>query len=383
MRKPIHIVFSFITLFVFAEVLFAQPQNAVAGIDAVMKQYDVPGLSVAVVKNGKLAYTHAFGFKDREKQIPLSETDIFRIASISKSFSATSIMQLVQQKKLSLNDDVSNLIGFKVRNPNFPNTIITLRMILSHRSSLNDKEGYFTLDAINPDKNPNWQNCYNKYEPGTGYQYCNLNFNMTGAIIEKFSGERFDRYVQNHILKPLGLYGGYWVDGLDSNRFVTLYDYNDSLKKLTPQPSAYAPRRHEIANYVMGYTTPIFSPTGGMKISAPDLARYMIMHMNLGKAAHQRIIKKKNAIIMQTPLTEKEGYGLALLKTTKLIDSIEMTGHTGTAYGLSSAMFFNREKKFGLVVISSGSKPGYTDGYNNVIKKIVNILYDNLIKMDW
>jgi hypothetical protein len=70
----------------------------------------------------------------------------------------------------------------------------------------------------------------------------------------------------------------------------------------------------------------------------------MIMHMNLGKAAHQRIIKKKNAIIMQTPLTEKEGYGLALLKTTKLIDSIEMTGHTGSAYGLSSAMFFNREK---------------------------------------
>ena len=94
-------------------------------------------------------------------------------------------------------------------------------------------------------------------------------------------------------------------------------------------------------------------------------------------------VKKKNAIIMQTPLTEKEGYGLALLKTTKLIDSIEMTGHTGSAYGLSSAMFFNREKKFGLVVISSGSKPGYTDGYNNVIKKIVNILYDNLIKMDW
>jgi len=73
MRKPIHIVFSFITLFAFTGVLFAQPQNAVAGIDAVMKQYDVPGLSVAVVKNGKLAYTHAFGFKDREKQIPLSE----------------------------------------------------------------------------------------------------------------------------------------------------------------------------------------------------------------------------------------------------------------------------------------------------------------------
>ena len=383
MRKSICLTLSFIVLFAFKGYINAQTQKAETDITSVMKQFDVPGISVAVVKSGKLVYTHSFGYKNREKQISLSENDIFRIASISKSFSATSIMQLVQQKKLSLNDDVSSLIGFKVRNPNFPSTVITLRMLLSHRSSLNDKEGYFTLDAINPDKNPNWKNGYNNYEPGTGYQYCNLNFNMTGTIIEKFSGERFDRYVQNHILKPLGLYGGYWVDGLDSTRFVTLYDYNDSLKKLMPQPMAYAPRRQEIANYVMGYSTPIFSPTGGMKISAADLARYMIMHMNLGKAAHNRIIKKKNAIIMQTPLTEKEGYGLALLKTTRLIDSVEMTGHTGSAYGLSSSMFFNREKKFGIVVISSGSKPGYTDGYNTVIKKTVNILYDNLIKGDW
>ena len=78
----------------------------------------------------------------------------FRIASISKSFSATSIMQLVEAKKLSLDDDVSKLVGFKVRNPRFPKTVITLRMILSHRSSINDSQGYFTLDAINPAKNP-------------------------------------------------------------------------------------------------------------------------------------------------------------------------------------------------------------------------------------
>lgn len=350
-------------------------------IAAIMSQYDVPGLSVAVVKKGKLIYTHAFGYKNREKQIPLTDKDVFRIASISKSFSATSIMQLVQKKKLSLGDDVSNLIGFKVRNPKYPNTVITLQMLLSHLSSLNDKEGYFTLDAINPDKNPNWANCYNDYEPGKGYQYCNLNFNMAGTIIERVSGERFDRYVQNHILQPLQLYGGYWVDGLDSTRFTTLYDYNDSLKKLQPQPMAYAPRRAEIANYyVTGYSTPIFSPTGGMKISAADLARYMIMHMNYGKANHKRIIKKKYSMQMQTPLSDKENYGLALLKTRKLVDSVTLTGHTGSAYGLSSAMFFDPQKKYGIVVISSGSKPGYTSGYNTVIKKTVSLLYKEMIE---
>lgn len=79
-------------------------------------------------------------------------------------------------------------MGFKIRNPKFPETVITLRLLLSHLSSINDKQGYFTLDAINPAKNPDWAKCYNDYEPGKGYQYCNLNFNMIGTIIEKYSG---------------------------------------------------------------------------------------------------------------------------------------------------------------------------------------------------
>ncbi len=358
----------------------AQSDKAETCIAELMQQHDVVGMSVAVVKNGKLFYTHSFGYKNLEIKQKLTDNDIFRIASISKSFSATAIMQLAEAKKLSLDDDVSKLIGFTVRNPKFPNTVITLRMLLSHRSSLNDSQGYFSLDAINPTKNPNAQKCYNDYEPGTDYQYCNLNFNMVGTIIERISGERFDKYIQAHILKPLGLYGGYWVDGLDSTRFATIYDYNDSLKKLQAQPAAYNPRREEIANYVMGYSAPIFSPTGGMKISATDLARYMVMHMNKGKTNGKRIIKKKYAIEMQTPLTEKEGYGLAILKTEKLIPGLTMTGHTGSAYGLFSAMFFNPEKKFGIVVITNGCHAGYTNGYNTVIYKAVNCLYDNLIK---
>ncbi|HRE39619.1 MAG TPA: serine hydrolase domain-containing protein, partial [Chitinophagaceae bacterium] len=318
----------------------AQPSRAEDSIATIMQQHEVMGLAVAVVKKGKLVYTHSFGLKNKELNQPLQEENLFRIASISKSFSATAIMQLAEAKKLSLDDDVSNLVGFTVRHPKFPNTIITLRMILSHRSAINDSQGYFTLDAINPAKNANWQKCYSEYEPGTGYRYCNLNYNMAGTIIEKISGERFDKYIQKHILEPLGLYGGYWVDGLDSTRFASIYEYDDSLKTLVAQPMAYAPRRQEIGSYVMGYSTPIFSPTGGMKISAPDLARYMIMHMKMGKANGKRIIKKKSAITMQTPLSEKEGYGLAIATTDKLIAGKTLKGHTGSAYGLYSAMYF-------------------------------------------
>jgi CubicO group peptidase (beta-lactamase class C family) len=367
------------TLFLISVHVQAQPEKAEAGIKSIMQEIPVMGLSVAVVKNNKVIYTHSFGAKSRENNVPLTNDCIFRIASISKSFSATSIMQLAEQKKLSIDQDVSELIGFKVRNPKFPETVITLRLMMSHLSSINDSQGYFSLDAINPEKNPNWEKSYSNYEPGKGYAYCNLNFNMIGAIIERASGERFDQYVIRHVLNPLKLYGGYDVDGLDKSRFASIYEYRADSTKFILSEGAYASREKEISNYAMGYSTPIFSPTGGVKISATDLAKYMLMHSNYGKYKGKRIISKKSAAQMQTAMSAEEGYGFAIETTSKIIPGKTMKGHTGVAYGLFSAMFFQPEEKFGIVVISNGCAPGYSDGYNTVIRKTVNCLYESLI----
>ena len=358
----------------------AQADKAEAGLSQIMKDDKVVGFSVAVVKNNKIIYTKSMGMQDIEKNLPLTDKAIFRIASISKSFSATSIMQLIEAGKLSPDDDFSNLVGFKVRNPKFPNSVITLRMIMSHTSSVNDSQGYFSFDVINPAKNPNWEKCYNNYEPGKGYMYCNLNFNMTGAVIERVSGERFDQYVKHHILDPLGLYGGYCVDSLDKTRFATLYEYQKDSAKLVASPAAYNPRSEEVKNYILGETTPIFSPTGGMKINATDLAKYMIMHARNGKYKGGRIISKSSSIQMQTKLSDDEGYGLALETTDKLIPGETMCGHTGSAYGLYSAMFFNVKKKFGIVVITNGCGTNFDSGFNEVIIKAVNTLHKAFIK---
>ncbi len=388
---PLHTLYPMIRTILFKAVLtitavvsvavngYAQAAKAEAAIQGIMEQMDVVGLGVAVVKKDAIVYTNSFGLKDIESNTPLTNNDIFRIASISKSFSATSVMQLVEAGKLSLKDDISNLVGFEVRNPKYPEKVITLKMVLSHTSSINDSQGYFTLDAINPAKNPDWKKCYNDYEPGNGYEYCNLNFNMVGTIIEKKSGERFDQYVKNHILSPLNLYGGYCVDSLDAELFTTLYAYDAGSDSFSPSPSAYAPRREEIRNYVMGYSTPIFSPTGGMKISAQDLAKYMAMHMNNGKYKGTRILSKKSAKKMQAKVAEN-GYGLALTTVDDLIPGKTLKGHTGTAYGLYSAMFFHPKEKFGIVVITNGCNAPESDEINKVITATVNSLYTNLIK---
>src|SRR5699024_9896559 len=139
------------------------------------------------VKDGKIVYEDNFGYSDLENKTPLKEGDLFRIASISKSFTSSSLMQLVEEGKLSLDDEVSDLIGFEIRNPKYPDTPITLKMILNHSSSLNDSQGYFTLNTINPDSTDTTQKSYNDYEPGTQYEYCNLNYNLAGTILEKWS----------------------------------------------------------------------------------------------------------------------------------------------------------------------------------------------------
>ena len=359
---------------------FAQDEKAAAELKSIMTKRNVVGLAVAVVKDGKLIYAKSFGVKNIATNAPLTNETMFRIASISKSFAATAIMQLLEAKKIGLEDDFGKLVGFPVRNPKFPDRIITLKMVLSHTSSINDTEGYFNLDVINPAKNPNWEKCYNAYEPGEGYQYCNLNFNLTGAVIEKISGVRFDLYIKRQILDPLGLYAGYCVDSLDQTKFATLYEFDVSTQQFMASPAAYNPRSEEIKSYKIGYQTPIFSPTGGMKISATDLAKYMTVHLNYGKYGKGRLISRKSSKMMQTKQSDEESYGLALRSDTTLIAGETMVGHTGSAYGLYSAMFFNPKSKFGIVVITNGCKPTFSNGFCETLSESINSLYRNFIQ---
>ena len=197
-------------------------------IEQVLDEFQAVGIAAAVVKDGQIVYNESFGFKDLETKTPLANDDIMRIASISKSFTATSLLQLVDKGIISLDDDVSNLIGFKIRNPHHPDVPITLRMVLSHTASIRDKEDYFTLDHLNPAVYGDCIESYFEYRPGEGYNYSNMGLNLAGSILEKVSGQRFDDYVRENVINRLGLYGGHNIDSLDANKFALIYSYEDS-----------------------------------------------------------------------------------------------------------------------------------------------------------
>ena len=279
-------------------------------VAAIMELNNNVGLALVAVNNGEVVFNGTFGYNNLQEKEPLEKDDIFRIASISKSFCATAVMQLVEQGKLSLDQDVSELVGFEVRNPNFPDKVITVKMLLSHTASMSDANGYFSLNALNPDSSATWKQAWNNYAPETGYEYCNLGFNTLGTIVERISGERYDQYIVNHILNPIGVYGGYEVLSLDSAKFVNIYTWDEEKGEYIHKPAAYATKEKEIANYVFGVSTPVFSPTGGLKISAQDLAQVMKMHMNLGTAENgTQIISKESSQAMQSIVAPKTDEG--------------------------------------------------------------------------
>ena len=361
-------------------------QRTDEAINGVLNEFQAVGIAAAVVKDGKIVYNKSFGYKDLANRTPLANDDIMRIASISKSFTATSLMQLVEKGMISLDDDVSDLVGFKVRNPRFPDTPITLRMILSHTASINDNgENYLSLDHINPDISGDCADAYYTYGPGEEYNYSNLGVNLAGTILEKVSGVRFDNYVRENVIWKLGLYGGHNIDSLDAGKFAMIYSKEDG--EYVKSEGAYRSRAAEMPNYVFGYSTPIFSPTGGVKISALDLAKYMMMHMNYGELDGIRIISQESSKTMQTPVAiTKEGgvnhYGLCITEFPDYLEDYNTPGnypigHTGGAYGLNSIMIWSPADGWGIVAM--------TNGYTSVpeksfLKSLTNAIYNACIK---
>ena len=349
-------------------------------VKAIMERNNNVGLALVAVNNGEVVLNETYGVKNIETGEPIAKDDIFRIASISKSFCATAVMQLVEQGKLSLDQDISELVGFEVRNPNFPDKVITVKMLLSHTASMSDANGYFSLNAMNPDSSATWKQAWNSYAPETGYEYCNLGYNTLGTIVERVSGERYDQYIVNHILNPIGVYGGYEVLSLDSTKFVNIYTWDDEKNEYIHKPAAYATKEKEIENYVFGVSTPVFSPTGGLKISAQDLAQVMKMHMNLGTAENgTQIISKESAEAMQSivaPKTDEgDAYGFAIRTSNQLLDGHTMIGHTGGAYGVYTSMFWNSERNFGFVVMTNGCNGRYDNNFMAIHRECVAAMH--------
>jgi len=144
---------------------------------------------------------------------------------------------------------------------------------------------------------------------------------------------------------------------------------------------AYTSPAARLENYVMGRDTFLFSPTGGMKTGPKYLAKHMIAQINGGTVDGVRILTPESVTAMQTPHREDMGYGLAIRTVDNLVEGVTLKGHTGSAYGLYSAMFFCPEKKFGFIMMTNGypEKKNEND-FLTIQADVINAMYDIFIK---
>lgn len=380
------------------------------------KKYGVPGLGVAIVKHGKLTYENTLGQryidnKNSKNNLPMNKNTKLRIASISKTFTAVAYMQLVEQGKIDLDKDISEYLGFKLRNPNYPDIAITSRMLLSHTSSLRDGRVY----AIAPEYSvkeffvpegkfyENGSHFAPKGEaPGEFFHYTNLNYGLLGTIIEKVTNQRFDDYMRDSIIKQMNLDASYDVadfnkkdlenlgviyqkqkNGIWNNEgpWIAQIDDYKNLKishniVYVNNPDVRAEDSfYDLSKYKIGTNATIFSPQGGLRISLKDLEKWMMMFINNGEYNGTQILSKESVDLMFNPYwtlnSEKSNgitygglmncYGLGI-QNMKNIDkdrfladrNIEMSGHFGEAYGLLAGMFIDRTNKNGFIYVMNG-----------------------------
>jgi D-alanyl-D-alanine carboxypeptidase len=172
----------------------------------VLEQRGVPSASVAVLKGGKLVYTHAYGLAQLEPAVAATPEMRYSIGSVSKQFTAAAILILQEQGKLSLNDAVGKYIPGLTRGDE-----VTIRQILSHTSGYQDywPEDYLMTPMMKPETAQQILDTWAKkpldFEPGTKWQYSNTNFVIAGEIVEKVSGEKLMDFLGEHIFRPLGM----------------------------------------------------------------------------------------------------------------------------------------------------------------------------------
>lgn len=374
----------------------------------------VAAVRIAFDRSGETS-VRATGLADLATGRVVTADDPVRIASISKLVVSIGVMRLVEQGKLNLDADVSRYLGWKLRNPAFPDAPITLRLLLSHRSSLTDRIDYvLPLDADMRAVLENPKAWDDKHAPGRWWAYTNFNFPVVAAVMEKVTGERFDRLMDRLVLKPLKIDGCYnWAmcTPATAARAVVQYRQNQPTKDdhhgaapacpVTPATDGSC----DIAKWWKpGANGAMFAPQGGLRISMRGLARIGRLFLNDGRLDGVRLLRPGSIRTLETPLWAYDGangdvggdisvqnpsagatcsYGLAVMfqatgragcHDDPFGDGRRRFGHSGDAYGLKSGLWIDREKGVGVVYFATDvpETPGVRSAYTATEEKLAH-----------
>ena len=343
-------------------------------------------VGVAFSRAGEIG-SFAEGLADPAAGRAVTPDDPIRIASISKLVVAIGVMKLVEQGRLNLDRDVSDWLGWRLRNPAYPDRPITLRMLMSHTSSVRDGDDIYviplggSLRTTLADPTA-WDP---KHAPGSGYfTYANFNFPIVASVVERVTGERFDLWMRREVIAPMKLDACFnWPTCGDAAvaRAVVLTQggkpVRDDLGGKRPDCPVVPDAKGgcDLSSWRPGINGALFSPQGGLRISARDLARVGRTLLNGGTLDGTRILMRQSVETLLAPQWRFSGangdtdegfycsYGLATqqiptnaegCKDDPAGDGVLRIGHAGDAYGLRSGLWIDGVRGVGVAYFVTG-----------------------------
>lgn len=342
-------------------------------IIALMNEQAIPGMVVGVVKEGKLAHSKGYGLADVAHQTPMSSETVFRIASISKTFTAVGLMQLWEQGRFDLDDPVNDhLKSLKIKHPDPLAPPVTIRHLLTHRAGIGEGRNIKDLVSMAAGKFPEVENeadvpsmgefvdglLLTDAYPEQKWAYANNAFGILGVLVEELSGTPFFEYMRANVFERLGM-------------AQTRYTLSEALR-------AKLATGYRLKNGKLEPTSVKFFPdagAGSVNSSVEEMALYMAALMNDGENQHGRVLKPETLALMMTPHYREHprlgAMGLSFFLNDE--DGHRVAGHGGTLDGYESEMLVAPDDKLGVIVWANKNTLGLASLAEGILRDLLDL----------
>jgi len=332
-------------------------------IETYMPLYHVPGMALILIKDNEIFWNKGYGYADLEDSVAVTDTTSFMLASISKTFTLTALMQLWEEGYFDLDDPINDYLPFEVYNPNFPDIEISFRMILCHVSSLKDNwtvmfsvyfpgdcpialdlycHEYFCPGGIYYSVGSNFYT----YAPETGWNYCNEAIALAAYLVECMIGMPFDQYCRDNIFVPLGMTHTSWfLAGLDTANVAMPYHY---------EGGEYQALGH------FGYAD---YPAGQLRSSARDLVKHMLVFINYGRLGEVRILDSATVALIKTIQYPSLSSSMGLIWFHNYIYDRWVWRHGGGDQGVATMISYSATDRAAAICLTNGENHGAVEAF--------------------
>ncbi|XWW46039.1 serine hydrolase [Fibrella sp. USSR17] len=344
----------------------AQPSFVTDSLDSYIRRgmadWQIPGLAISIVKDGKVIVSKGYGVREFDRPEPVDENTLFLIASNSKLFTGTAIANLDAQKKLSLDDKVTKYMpDFALYDPS-STQLVTVRDLLSHRLGTKTFQGDFSFWDTNVPRAEIIRRMRLLKPPGQFRQdfgYCNSGFLTAGELIPKVTGQSWEQYVEQAIVRPLGM----------TNTYMLTADAANRPNIARPHTTNFATADQSKPLRIPYDRVDNLAPAGSMISCVKDLSRWLMMQLDSGRLGGKQILpwavvrqtRGANTLISSrkssTLPIHFQAYGLGVFMADYA--GRQLYWHTGGAFGFVTNTCFVPEEKLAITILTNNDNQNF------------------------